>query len=84
MQKEATKKMDYYNLLYNATDINMVLDSINHVFDRYYKNMFSACHGRHHAMFVVEKTEYILKALSYNGRTVELGKVADAPKGINL
>ena len=67
---------DYYEHLYNADDISMVLDNINEVFDRYYKNMFSACHGRYHAEFVVNKIEYILKSLSYDSRTVELGKVA--------
>ena len=54
----------------------MVLDNINEIFDRTYKNMFSMCHGRYHAMFAVDTIEYILKSLLYDARIVELGKVA--------
>lgn len=68
--------MDYYNHLYNASDINMVLDNINEIYNRFYKNTFPWCHGKYHAMFVVDTVEYILKSLSYDARTVELGKVA--------
>ena len=67
---------DYYEHLCNAGDINMVIDSINYMFDKFYPNMFTACHGRYHAMFVVDKVEHILKSLSYDSRTIELGKVA--------
>ena len=34
------------------------------------------CHGRYHTMFVVDTVEYILQSLSYDARTVELGKLA--------
>ena len=68
--------MDYYNHLSNANDINMILDTINEIFTKYYKNMFSSCHGRYHTMFVVDMVEHILKSLSYYARTIELGKVA--------
>lgn len=74
--KRGVGMSNYYEHLCNANDINMVLDNINGVFDKSFKNMFSTCHGRYHAEFVVDKTEYILKSLSYDSRTIELGKVA--------
>ena len=70
------KIMDYYNHLYNHNDINMILDNINETFNRFHKNTFPWCHGRYHTMFVVDTVEYILKSLSYDARTVELGKIA--------
>ena len=68
--------MDYYNLLHNDKDINMVLSNINDNFNSFYKNTFPWCHGKYHAMFVVDTIEYVLKSLSYDTRTIELGKVA--------
>ena len=54
------------------TNINQILDTINET----NKSVFAACHGRYHAFFVVEKVAYILEALGYDARTVELGKIA--------
>ena len=68
--------MDAYAHLYNAPDINMILDTINEMFDKANKGMFVACHGRYHAMFVVDAVENILISLLYDSRIVELGKVA--------
>lgn len=67
---------DYYKHLCDASDINMILDNINEIFNKTHKNMFQVCHGRYHAEFVVDTIEYILKSLSYDSRTVELAKVA--------
>ena len=67
---------DYYQHLYNATDINMIIDNINEMFNKVKKGMFSGCHGRYHTMAVVDIAEHILKSLSYDSRTVELGKIA--------
>lgn len=68
--------MDTYERLYNSTDINMILDNINEVLNKEEKGMLRGCHGRYHAMFVVNTVEYILKSLSYDSRIVELGKIA--------
>ena len=68
--------MDAYVHLYNEPDINMIIDTINEMLNKKNKDMFSACHGRHHTMCVVDTVEYILKSLSYDSRTVELGKIA--------
>ena len=76
LRKEVFFLGDYYEHLCNASDINMVLDNINEIFNKTYKNMFTACHGRYHAEFVVDTIEYTLKSLSYDSRIVELGKVA--------
>jgi len=62
---------DYENYL-NDRDINMMLDNVNAM----NKGIFAGCHGRYHTMFVVNTAEYILKSLSYDSRTVELGKIA--------
>ena len=48
-----------------------VLDAINQIFEYYV-----VCHGRYHALFVADTVEYILKSLSYDLRTIELGKIA--------
>jgi len=68
--------MDAYQHLYKAPDINMILDTINDMFDKANKGMFVVCHGRKHAMFVVDAVEKILSSLAYDSRTVELGKIA--------
>lgn len=57
-------------------EITMIIDNINEMFNKVQKDMFAACHGRHHAMFVVNTVEYILKSLSYDSQTVEFGKIA--------
>ena len=64
--------MDAYEKYHNAESINRILDTINDM----YKDMFAACHGRYHTMFVVDTVEYILTSLSYDARTIELGKIA--------
>jgi len=64
--------MDAYEKYRRDSDINKILDTINDM----QKGIFSACHGQYHAMFVVDTAEYILQSLSYDSRTVELGKIA--------
>ncbi|MCL2499201.1 MAG: HD domain-containing protein [Defluviitaleaceae bacterium] len=61
-----------YKLYRNDKDINKILDNINTV----YKDTLCCCHGKDHALFVVDKVEYILKSLSCDERTIELGKIA--------
>ena len=56
----------------NAKDIVKILDNINEI----HKDFMCCCHGRGHALFVAETTEYILKELGHAPRTVELGKIA--------
>lgn len=68
--------MNYYEHLCNAHEINMVLDTINDMYEKFHPRIYTHCHGRYHAMFVVDTVEYILKSLSYDPRTIELGKVA--------
>lgn len=68
--------MNSYERLYHSTDIAMILDNVNEVLNKVGKGMLRGCHGRYHAMFVVNTIEYILKSLSYDPRTVELGKIA--------
>ena len=64
--------MDAYKNYCNDGDINKIIDTINEM----HKGMFAACHGRYHAMFVVDMAEHILKSLSYDPRIIELGKIA--------
>jgi len=66
--------MDTYNHYRNCTDVNNIIDNINDMLLP--KNMYTACHGKNHAMFVVDKVEHILKSLSYDLRIIELGKIA--------
>lgn len=65
--------MDAYNHYRNCGDINNILDNINNMLP---KEWFVVCHGRYHTLSVVDKTEYILRSLSCDERTVELGKIA--------
>ena len=62
--------METYKMYCN-NGILKILDSINQMWDYYF-----CCHGRYHALFVADTVEYILNALSYDARTVELGKIA--------
>lgn len=64
--------MDIYTQYYTNKDINKIIDAINEM----QKDVFSACHGRYHTMFVVDMAEHVLQLLSYDPRTVELGKIA--------
>lgn len=66
--------MDAYEKFSNCPDIGQMLDNINGLMQP--KGMYSACHGRYHAMYVVSVVENILQSLSYDARTVELGKIA--------
>ena len=68
--------MTNYERLYNSPDIAMILDNINQVLNREEKGMLRGCHGRYHAMFVVDTVEYLLKSLTYDSKMVELGKIA--------
>jgi len=65
---------DTYKKYFNCPDINQILDSINDMLLP--KGMYAGCHGRYHAMYVVGVVENILQSLSYDIRTVELGKIA--------
>jgi len=40
------------------------------------ENLPPSCHGRGHAMFVVEKAEHVLQLFACDSRTIELGKIA--------
>lgn len=68
--------MDRYERLYHSPEIAMILDNINEVLNKVENGLLRGCHGRYHAMFVVDKVEYILKSLSFDSKTVELGKIA--------
>ena len=68
--------MDYYEHLYNAHEIKMILNTINDMYKKFHPRIYAHCHGWYHAMFVVDKVEYILESLSYDSRTIELGKIA--------
>jgi len=59
-----------YKQFYNK-DTLKILDAINDMWGYYV-----ACHGRYHALFVADTVEYILKSLSYDKKTIELGKIA--------
>jgi len=62
--------MDTYEQ-FNNDDIFKILDSINTMWEYYV-----ACHGKYHAKFVANTVEYILKSLSYDKKTIDLGKTA--------
>lgn len=68
--------MDTYERLYHSTDIAMILDNINELLNKVEKGMLRGCHGRYHAIFVVDTVKYLLKSLSYDSKTVEFGKIA--------
>jgi len=68
--------MKYYEHLYHAHEISMVLNTINDMYEKFHPRIYAHCHGWYHAMFVVDTVEYILKSLSYDIRTIELGKIA--------
>lgn len=68
--------MDTYERLYHSTDIAMILDNINELLNKLEKGMLRGCHGRYHAIFVVDTVKYLLKSLSYDSKTVEFGKIA--------
>jgi len=63
--------MNTYEKYRNDSEINKILDSINII-----NKGITGCHGRYHAMFVVDTVEHILKSLSYDSRTIELSKIA--------
>ena len=62
--------MNIFEKYYNCHDINRIIDTINDVIP------LEGCHGRYHTTFVVDMVEYILKSLSYDARTIEIGKIA--------
>lgn len=73
-----------YEVLESDIKLNEILDNANYrlnellnfVNETTGKNYCGACHGRYHAMYVVKVIEHILRALSYDNNTVELGKIA--------
>ena len=62
--------MDLYKEFYGDGSLK-IHDAINNMWDYYV-----VCHGKYHALFVVDTIEYLLKSLSYDARTVEIGKIA--------
>jgi len=64
--------MGIYEKYCNDRDINKILDTVNDI----NKGIITGCHGRYHVMFVVDMVEHILGSLSYDARTVALGKIA--------
>ena len=56
---------------YHSEGIFKILDAINRMWDYYV-----VCHGKYHALFVADTIEYLLKSLSYDARTIEIGKIA--------
>lgn len=73
-----------YEILKNDKELNYIFDNVNCNLNNSLNFMNETsdiiynicCHGRHHSMFVVGVTEYILSELSYDNHTIELGKVA--------
>jgi len=73
-----------FEILKSDKELNYILDNanynMNHTqnFERETSGVdyTICCHGRHHTMFVVGYMEYILRALSYDAHTIEVGKVA--------
>jgi len=66
--------LSIYEKYRDCPDINKIIDTINEMLLP--KGMYKACHGRYHAMFVVDTVEHILQSLSYDTRTIELSKIA--------
>jgi len=66
--------MDTFEKYFSCPDINKIIDTINEMLLP--KGMYQACHGRYHALFVVDMVEHILQSLSYELRIIELGKIA--------
>jgi len=59
-----------FQLLLNDPSLNDIIDDIN-------DNMgLCSCHGRYHAMYVVDTVEFILTSLSYDEHIIQLGKIA--------
>jgi HD superfamily phosphohydrolase YqeK len=73
-----------YEILKSDTELNYIFDNVNCNLNNSLNFVNGTvdviynfcCHGRHHSMFVVGLTEYILSELSYDNHTIELGKVA--------
>ena len=73
-----------YEILTNDVRLNALFDSVNYRLNELINfinkttdiNYSHGCHGRYHAMYVVNVTEHILRSLSYDEHTVELGKIA--------
>jgi len=63
--------MNAYEQYLNDGDINKILNTIND-----FQGVRAACHGKGHALYVVDMAAHILKSLSYDPRTIELGKIA--------
>ena len=61
---------DFYKL-FEDSELNKIISSIN-------EGEYFLCHGRYHADFVANTIEYILGALNYSERIVEIGKIAGA------
>ena len=64
--------MTDYLLLTKDKELHKIISSINNAYPKDY----TACHGKYHADFVANMVEHILSGLSYDERTVELGKIA--------
>jgi len=64
--------MKNFIFLYNNNEINGIINAINETNQK----VFSSCHGKYHADFVITKTESILQELNFDENTIELGKIA--------
>jgi len=65
--------MTEYKKLLTHRDINKILDSIN---DMLPTGAHPGCHGRNHALYVVNITRHILQSLAYSTHVIEMGKIA--------
>ena len=63
--------MQNFDILYNDTELNSIISTINDI-----NKKFRSCHGKYHVDFVIRTIEYILQALSYDKKIIELGKIA--------
>ena len=73
-----------YEILKSDKELIYLLDNLNYNFNRMINfieetsdiNWNFACHGWHHALYVVDVVEYILSKLEYDNHIIELGKIA--------
>ena len=78
------KLMNAYELLFNDNEVNRLIDNVNYKLNEIINFVnkttgicwIFCCHGKCHAMYVVDTVEYILRTLSYNEHIVMLGKIA--------
>jgi len=64
--------MKNFSFLYNNDEVKGIINAINETNQK----VFSSCHGKYHADFVMKITECILQELNFDENTIELGKIA--------